>query len=381
MAFRIDSEVAGGEIDNRVKGRVTGVIEFAGGLASLRLDLAGNTHPDIAGSWIRFRNPSPEPPPPDAAVHSLRADQIGVAGDITASHRVRDGACHCANALSIEWFSKTNGRVVLEALGFEVEVVEGPLWTLTEADRREQAERASAALGEFFGRLEAALAQEENIPPAEARMDAEAARMEILNDRILRRLREEGANSADDWERVYEEESARLRRERGEPEVDEEARQEWMEELNAAEAEAISSDGFDALGGERIPHRLVQDAMALSMRVRDDGLIPEDAAPEHPLAEVGYGLLFATGKLAGALHGVLDEDEWPPAPLSAPAVLVFLKKARGYLQDVLLALDSVDEEKLATPEWRHFARKGTTEILEQTQALIEQARAVLGDDE
>ena len=146
----------------------------------------------------------------------------------------------------------------MEGVAFEVEWIEGPLWRITEEELREQGERSQEAVAGFFEDVATAMGAEElieadddseEVPPAEAAMDAEAARMDLLNNRIERRLSKEGT---DDWERIYEEESARLRRERGEPEPrpltpgEEAAREEWIEEMNAAAAEALEESASES---------------------------------------------------------------------------------------------------------------------------------------
>jgi acyl-CoA reductase-like NAD-dependent aldehyde dehydrogenase len=58
-------------------------------------------------------------------------------------------------------------------------------------------------------------------------------------------------------------------------------------------------------------------------------------------------------------------------------VIVRLKKARAYLDDALRAIDSAEEEALATPKWRHRTRLEITDVLAQTQELLREAREVL----
>ncbi|MEM7392159.1 MAG: hypothetical protein AAF492_07390, partial [Verrucomicrobiota bacterium] len=85
MAWRIDEYLVKGVIDNRVKGRVTGELWFAGRDNPVRLELAGNAWRDVAGHVLRFENPVPEP----GDLDGLRDLQDGVVGDITASRKVK----------------------------------------------------------------------------------------------------------------------------------------------------------------------------------------------------------------------------------------------------------------------------------------------------
>jgi len=405
MAWRIADNVVSGEIDNRTKGRVTGFLEPADQSGRIVLDLEGNAHPDLAGSLIRFRNPRAKASP----LADFNREQTGVAGDITASHRVKDllvsvnaflamdedereKSYRWANCLYVEWYSRSNGRVVMEGVAFEVEWIEGPLWRITEEELREQGERSQEAVAGFFEDVATAMGAEElieadddseEVPPAEAAMDEEAARMDLLNDRIERRLRKEGG---DEWERIYEEESARLRRERGEPEPrpptpeEEAAREEWIEEMNAAAEEALEESAAEGWKRERTPdHPLVVECREFALELRRENPPPEGASEEHPLWEIANGVLFASGKLAGALNGCMAEKEWPPDELSAPSTLLFLKKARRYLRDALRGLDSADEEELATPGWRADTRARITRLLIATQQHILEARQALSD--
>ncbi|NJK92999.1 MAG: hypothetical protein HC904_14970 [Blastochloris sp.] len=59
MAWRIEEQVVNGEIDNTVRGRVTGRIWLVGQLEPLILDLEGNPWRDLAGTRLRFSNPKP----------------------------------------------------------------------------------------------------------------------------------------------------------------------------------------------------------------------------------------------------------------------------------------------------------------------------------
>jgi len=405
MAWRIREHVLAGEIDNRFKGRVRGFLELAGTRDRITLDLQGNAHPDLAGSMIRFRNPRAR----EGTLEGFPLEQKGRAGDITASHRVKDllvstetflamsreereTAYHWANCLYLEWYGQFSGRVVMEGIGYETEWVEGPLWKISEEDLRKQAESSESAMSEFLDTATGALAAHEQsetegpdeiIPPAEAAADAEAARMDLLNDHILRRVEKEGFT---EYERIYEEEAARLREERNEPEPppltpeEEAARAEWIEDMNAAAretAEEIQADAWKS--EEHREHPLVLECREFALRLRREDILPENASDEHPLWEIANGVLFASGKLAGALNGCVADEEWPPDPLTAPSVLVFLKKARLHLQNSLRGLEAAEEEKLLTLQWRSATRTRLTAILTTTEQLIREARDSLTD--
>lgn len=153
MAWRIDDRVIRGELDNRVKGRVTGLLWLDGVAAPVDLDLVGNTCADLAGCLLSFTRKA------GCAASTgsghLNPRQRGSVGDITASRKVRvldapidevwSGTAgrppprHMANALYVEWYSETNGRVVLESTDFEV-VVSAPSWKPDPGDEKEHIE-------------------------------------------------------------------------------------------------------------------------------------------------------------------------------------------------------------------------------------------------
>ena len=121
----------------------------------MTLDLRGDCAPDLAGGTFTFANPSPVPfadAPPNP-------EQRGWVGDITASQKVKvhdvpmaevmrlyplgePAPWHWANALSLEWFSERNGRVVIQTAEFKLTLFT-PAWTLTPDE--DQASRAASA--------------------------------------------------------------------------------------------------------------------------------------------------------------------------------------------------------------------------------------------
>jgi hypothetical protein len=161
MAWRLHDHVLRGELDNRMRGRVTGHIWLAGIEKPLVLDLLGDCEPDLAGCLLRFENPQPvtlttRPPAPR---------QRGKAGDITAARKVRvfdipfeeayamlkaSGTPpeHMANSLYLEWYSRQSGRFVIESTEYHLEVSD-PAWRFTAEElierRRTVADESSHA--------------------------------------------------------------------------------------------------------------------------------------------------------------------------------------------------------------------------------------------
>lgn len=171
MAFRIHDSILRGEIDNRRKGTVTGKIWLAERNEPLLLELKGNACRDLAGCLLEFRNRKSAAPDPQ--LHALATRQSGSVGDLTASRKIRvhdipvaeayamakrgDKAPErLANCLYIEWFSEANGRVVIEAVDYELKI-SPPEWEFTADDETARAEQAAAGLTNLMDRLTAAI--------------------------------------------------------------------------------------------------------------------------------------------------------------------------------------------------------------------------------
>lgn len=411
MAWRIDEQVTHGEIDNRQRDRLTGRIWFVGRDEPIELDLTGNPWADLAGHILRFRNPDPKP----GSTDGFNSHQVGMVGDITASRKVRIPDCseeelikcyeqrrpfpwHWANSLYLEWFSLTNGRVVIESGTYEMEIDPEPSWKMNAGEEEAQRIRNAEALTDFMDRLGAALAAadedfDDDAPQsdAEAKAEAETEWMNRLLDRVSARIEREGADEFD-FDVIYKEERERLRRECGippdpEPTPEQLAeRQEWINEMNAVAAESLQELESEAWNEKPEPKRpaLLDRAMELSIQIRGDieEWVPEAALEEFPLYEIAKGVQLAAVKIGGAL-GHDDDEPWPPDALFAADTLVRLKKSRDSLRDALLAMDCADEENLAPAAWRITTRREIAEILGEVQTHIQELRDVLkegGDD-
>jgi hypothetical protein len=167
MAWRFTDLVEGGEIDNTVRGRVTGWIRLTGCAEPLSLDLQGDCHPDLAG-W-RFKIVRVDPVPLWAEpvdIDGLATEQVGRAGDITADQLLKHFDCpveellarirageppptQWRKALYLEWYSDRNGRVVIQSTRLGVERVGERAFELTEEDLRRKEQEARRQLEEL----------------------------------------------------------------------------------------------------------------------------------------------------------------------------------------------------------------------------------------
>ncbi len=405
MAWRIEESVERGEIDNRTRDRVTGKLWLCGRDEPVHIELTGNPWRDLAGQYLRFTNPDPKPLP--EKYQNFATDQTGVVGDMTAARKVKilefpieelhkyyktgvPMPYHWGNCLYLEWYSVRNGRVVIEGPEWQLQVEPEAAWQMTKAEEIAQAEANGRALTGFMDMMVEAAEQAEqedlddDAPQstAEAEADAEAARMDLLNDRIDARLQREDELNADTLDRIMEEERERLRKERGEPEPEpptpEEAAEQnrRIEEMNAAAEEALQDGSVDDQNRE---HPLVTHCHDVSRRLRKaikaNAWLPENAHQEHPLHVMQQGLWFASAKLAGALNG--DLNDWPPDPLFAGDTLVRLKKARSYLADSMAGAQAAEAEKLCDPVWLKSHQQELESVQYEVHELIDEVRGVL----
>ncbi len=412
MAWRIEEQVVHGEIDNRTRGRVTGKIWLAGRDEPVELELTGNPWRDLAGHLLKFTNPAPKP----GNDSGLTSRQSGTAGDITASRKVKVPECsmeelmefyqakqpfpwHWANSLYLEWYSETNGRVVIESATYQLELDAEPAWAMTDEDEALSQAASQEAMAGFMREIgmEMTVVEEadNDLPQSieEAQADSEDARMQRLLDRVTARM-ERGEIDISEQDQAYLEERARLTVECGDGthrlmSEEEDKKHSWIEEMYEIEKmamvdlEAEKWNGADAFEEER--HPLVEEcwnlAVDLYKEIHGAGWIPMEAQDEHPLWEVQNGVTSAAAKMAGALGMVERHEEWPPDCWIAGNVIVSLKRTRGYLRDALAGLESADEENLATPGWRQHTRTRMESVVNEVGSLINEAREVLKTDD
>lgn len=167
MARRIEKFILRGEFTNEISGAVTGQIWLAGVKRPIRVKLEGNFLRDIAGTSVHFENPHPEAFP--MGERRVARIQRGRVGDMTASKKARVPAVTdreflqllemkkpipsvLANTLYLEWFSPTDGRVLIEATNFQIRVSE-PMWVMSEKEEANQLRRNLEAHNSFLSEL------------------------------------------------------------------------------------------------------------------------------------------------------------------------------------------------------------------------------------
>lgn len=327
MAWRIEEAVTHGVIDNTAEGRTSGRIWLAGRSDPLELLLDGDCWRDLAGTRLHFKNPRPKE---CREAVQLDARQEGIVGDMTASRRSKislmdEGGAHHAddmnenppfewrNTLYLEWFSRGNGRVLIESSSFELHI-SGHEWEM-DGDAEEAQKLANLnAMRDFMAQViqrrepEADHEQEGELDefaweqrlresdrltdayqevlekymddPDSERKEAFVMGWDGLLDALADRDEEFGDGSAGGLEDFPDGDDLDLDDEEDEDDVFRE---------------------IDPFSGEGDEHPLQARAQALAMLAMD--LVEREARPGSPAYVLVSNLLQVSGKLAAALNG------------------------------------------------------------------------------
>jgi hypothetical protein len=383
MAWRIEDCVARGEIDNRTRGSVEGKVWLAGRSDPLVLRLAGNCHGDLAGCLLVFSNPAPKP---DSSL-TLASDQRGVAGDITASHKVRviEGFDyeaikageklpeHLANAVYVEWFSETDGRVVIESADYEISISE-PVWRMSPEEEEQQHRANAAAMQSYVDRLT-------GNPDSREEAAYQGAPKDEFEWELFLRASDRRAMKLGELMEKYKDSPDRDRliaKAMGWKEIEEMLTAEWksdteeeMTGLSTDEDPLDDGEASEALAGEEdfaesdaieddpLRHPLVTDLLERSTSLMK---LAEDSQ-DKDLEEMVSGFMIVGPKVAGALGSVIsgwDEE------LNGLAVAK-LKRAMGELSRALNAASRLKQRNVELPfsidEWVAEMLKFREELL------------------
>jgi hypothetical protein len=140
MAWRPTDCLIEGELDNRVLGKVTGWMRFAGIKERIVFDLDGDFHRDIRGAKVRLRGDgeSANQEESEKNMEGFAKVQTGEVGDMTAGREPVDYVKYPY----WEWYSDENGRVVIELEHDQVEILTSPIPACESdpIDRKKQAE-------------------------------------------------------------------------------------------------------------------------------------------------------------------------------------------------------------------------------------------------
>jgi len=396
MAMRIHQRVVRGEIDNRELGHVRGRIWLIGNDKPIVLDLTGNCWRDLAGCRMTFSNPQPTLPADEHC--QVAPAQIGAAGDVTASRKVRvfdvplDEALtilkkggtppeHMANSLYIEWFSEANGRVVIESADYTVEVSK-PDWTLSPEAEKEQVESTKQAMLEWLDRLDEELQPD---GPEEYDPDADKPLDEFGYERVMR----ESDARTEKYMELLEKYDGHPDQERI---VAREMGWEWLEEaLEADERGAIprneemevpelvpnpATEGVDWIRDDSgdikhpLSHRSFNSVMDIWHLCDEHNLLSDDGDPD--VQEMVFQFQTTGAKIAGALNSLAYDDD--DHHRDGGFVVAALKRALSYLHKSIAAADRAAPKNLIPAERLESFQKELFEIREEMLALMQKYR-------
>jgi hypothetical protein len=172
-AWRPYENFVAGELDNTKPGQVTGWLKFEGMQEVVKLELQGDFHRDIRGTVVKLHNDKPVAAAPEY-MEGFANVQTGTVGDMTAGHEPRD----YGTQPYFEWYSETNGRVVLELSHEQVQVIGTPKpWQQEEPVSREQQDKNMArwmtkmveAVGAQFGFVASTAEEHQQNPETETK--------------------------------------------------------------------------------------------------------------------------------------------------------------------------------------------------------------------
>jgi hypothetical protein len=395
MAWRLCKSVVRGEIDNRERDQVRGSILLVGQSTPISLRLSGNCVRDLAGCHLRFENPNYSKT--DEEQTNLSVEQTGPVGEITAARKVRvfdlpleealqlirEGKQppeHLAAALYIEWFSESNGRVVVESTDYTVQV-SAPAWKLSPEEEQKQISATHEAVREWLDRMDRAKEMERarNFDPEQEKPLDEFGYEKFMResdartDKYMELLQKYEGHP--DCERI-------VAREMG---------WEWLEEaLEADERGALPSreefeapplepnpatEGVDWIrdADGRIHHPLTKRAfesvMAMWHYCDEHNLLGDDG--DGDLQEMLFEFQTAGAKLAGALDSLAyDED----GSRDGGFVVAALKRALNYVHKSIAAAERVEPKNLIPSDKMKPYREDLFEIREEVLALMQRFR-------
>ena len=396
MALRIHDSVVRGEIDNRARGIVRGKIWVEGRAAPVVLELKGNAHPDLAGCLLTFTNPLARVP--HQHLDTLNPEQRGMIGDLTASRKVRvfdvplDDAFemidrgekppeHMANCLYLEWFSESNGRVVIESADYKL-TISAPEWRMTPEENEQRARDAASGMDAFMQKLTDAVERHRR-----GQKDPE----EDWDEHDYEKLMKESDARTDKYMELLEkygdsdEAEEKIAKEMGWDSRggdDEEDNRMSVEEMNRICEEAANEpppepdphrEGIDWIRTENgdlrhpLQHRCFESAMRFWHQADEMGF---GKSEDKDLGQFIFEFQTTGAKLAGALNGVARGQDFSDEAFTVAC----LKRALNHLHKSQAGLEAVVPKKLLPDTMIAEARKELFEIREGILKLMDEFR-------
>ncbi len=353
MAWRIDEAVEHGLIDNTVEGLTTGRIWLAGRDEPMILSLNGDCWRDLAGTVLEFENPNPRVCP---EASELDTEQTGIIGDVTASRKARvpeiseEEMDECerrgqeipfqwSNVLYIEWFSEINGRVLIEAADYHLNVSASE-WQMDEDQEEAQKLANLSAMRDFLAQV---IRRAEPEDPTESAPDTAKGELDEFeweerlkeSDRLSDAYQEVLEKYIDDHDSERKEAfvmgwdgllgAMAQREESGEDQDfddEEDFRDEWRD------SDDNDEDDEDVEDWLAESHPLQTRAREVAMRCFD--LLSRSDDKDSPAQRLVSDLMQVSAKLAGVLHGY--DDAYRP---ESGFVLAVLKRCLNWINDAV----------------------------------------------
>jgi len=349
MAWRLEKAVEHGEVDNTVPGTTTGRIWLRGMEEPLLLALEGDCWRDLAGTRLEFTNPTPQ----DVGnLASLDPDQVGLVGDMTAARRVchyprrKEEEVRWQNALYLEWFSESNGRVLIEATHYKLRISEHA-WRMDEDEEEAQKLANLQAMREFMAQMigrrgQRNASQETDGESTEERLLKESERVSRAFGEVLEKYGEDPESERKEafvmgWDRKLEaladrEEEMNMRTPPGWNAADDAEREDPFDEGREGwkgYGESPADDFFDGEDDFSDEEPVIEKARELCLRAMD--LINHEAEPGTPAYQVTSSLLEVSSKLAGGLEHLGDSTDGD----EIKHALAILKRCLALINDSL----------------------------------------------
>jgi hypothetical protein len=370
MAWRVERFLVRGEIDNRIRDRITGRLWFLGRADPVELELYGNARRDLAGKRLEFSNPKPQPGVPE----NFSTQQIGVVSEFTGSRKVRvpdieldddpargqyraSVSWHGGNALSLEWFSLASGRVIMQSTEFTLTIDPDSCWEMSAEEEKLQLLANARAIELFNREIEFLAANEESSDkpvapesPAEFKSPFE----DIFEDD--ERTFEFGSDTGDDVLKNCSDEIDRRE------DVEEECFDEEMsEELPLAR---------DVADVDPVASPLAEKARALTIRVLTE-VEKNHWAPSAPCMHPVIDLVSSIAKAGGKIATAIGFTARPNSIETSVEALAALKQACGFLNSAAIAADFCRDTNVVPQPWLRTVQTELDSLREDTDVAIE----------
>lgn len=290
---------------------------------------------------------------------------------------------HIANAVYLEWFSESNGRVVIESTDYEL-TVSAPEWQLTSEEEAQRARDVGRAMHDFLGRLTKAIEQHRRgqKDPEEVQWDEHDYERFFRESDVRTAKYSELLEKYGDSEEAETEIAHEMGWDREQNEEEAAANEQWIEQMNRACEEALNEpepapdphrEGIDWIrtndGDLRHPlqHRCHQHAIELWRKVKKLGL--QEHADDDLNLLVGE-FQVTSAKLGGALSGIARGYAQPD-----PAFTVaYLKRALDHLHKAQAGLEAVAPKNLLPAKMIATTRQQLFEVREAILQLMHHFR-------